>query len=378
MDFALSRDQQMLQDTAREFFLGRGLCQPARRVMAGEAAVIGETWRQMAEVGFLGVGVPAAYGGSELGPLSLVPILEEAGRAMAIGPLPEAVGFAAPVLAAAGSSSQRDRYLGGLATGGECISLALYEADGDPLAGDAELAAERVAGGYRLRGSKRLVPYASEATTLLVLARTSRDGPGRGLTLFAVDTRSAGVTISPMAALDQTRPLSQVDFRDVTVDDGARIGPEGAGFQLAEAGLRTLAEALAAMSVGGMQRCVEQSSEHAKTRVQFGHPIGRFQAIKHRIVDMWVDLETARSLSYYAAWALEEQAPDRATAVADAKAFTATAFVKVAADNIQNHGGMGFTWEADPHLYLKRAKSWENYAGSPRAHLEQVAASLGW
>ena len=373
MDFALSRDQQMLQSTAREFFLGRGLTQPARRVMAGEAAVVGETWRQMAEVGFLGVGVPAAYGGAELGPLSLVPILEEAGRALAVGPLPEALGFAAPVLAAAGSESQRDRYLGGLASGGECITLALYEGDGDPCAGDVELAADRVAGGYRLRGRKRLVPHAGEATTLLVLARTTRDAPGRGLTLFAVDAGAAVVT--PVAALDQSRPLYEVEFRETAAE---RVGPEGAGFPLFELGLQTMASALVAMSVGGMQRCLEMSAEHAKTRVQFGQPIGRFQAIKHRIVDMWVDLETARSLSHYAAWALEEHAADRVTAGADAKAFTGPAFVRCAAANIQNHGGMGFTWEADPHLFLKRAKAWEGYGGTAETHLERVAASLHW
>ncbi len=378
MDFALSRDQQMLQDTAREFFLSRGLVQPARQVMDGQPAVAGDLWHHLGEQGFLGVTVPSAYGGSELGTLSLHPILEEAGRAMAPGPLPEALGFAATVLAEAGSDRQKDRYLGGLSAGTECITLALYEDDGDPCAGDAALVAERGSAGYRLRGRKRLVPHADIATTLMVLARTSHGGPGQGLSLFAVPAKAPGVSISPLPALDQSRPLFAVELHDVEVGGDARIGPEDAGFPVAEAGFAAMAEAIAAMSVGGMQRCVDLSSEHAKTRVQFGHPIGRFQAIKHRIVDMWVDLETARSLSLYAAWTLEERAAERATAVADAKAFASQAFVRVAAANIQNHGGMGFTWEADPHLYLKRAKAWENYIGTPQAHLERVAASLGW
>jgi alkylation response protein AidB-like acyl-CoA dehydrogenase len=405
MDFALSEDQQMLQSTARDFFLSQGLTGPARRVMDGDTGAVGTLWRQMGELGFLGVTVPAAYGGSGLGALSLVPILEEAGRVVAPGPLPEAVGFAAAVLAEAGTDAQKERYLGGLAGGGEMISLAAYESDGDPVAGDADVAADRVAAGYRLRGRKRLVPHAAQASTLLVLARTGPGSAGRGLSLFAVDCRAPGVEISPMPALDQTRPLYQVDFRDVALDADARIGPEDDGFPLAEHGFRVMAEALAAMSVGGMQRCVDMSADHAKNRIAFGHPIGRFQAIKHRIVDMWVDLETARSLSYYAAWALEtarspalatvaapggealsryaaesleQGAGEHVTAVADAKAFAAQAFVRVAAANIQNHGGMGFTWEADPHLYLKRAKAWENYIGSPQTQLEIVATGLGW
>jgi alkylation response protein AidB-like acyl-CoA dehydrogenase len=406
MDFALSQDQQMLQSTARDFFLSQGLTAPARKVMEGETAAAEALWRQMGELGFLGVTVPADYGGSGLGVLSLVPILEEAGRVVAPGPLPEALGFAATVLAEAGSDAQKERYLGGLASGAEMISLAIYEADGDPVAGDCALAADRVAGGYRLRGRKRLVPHAAEASTLLVLARSGQGGPGSGLSLFAVDRRAAGLEIAPVPALDQSRPLYQVDFRDVAVGEDARIGPEDAGFALAERGFCVMAETLTAISVGGMQRCVDMSAEHAKNRIAFGHPIGRFQAIKHRIVDMWVDLETARSLSYYAAWALEtarapayagavaaesgsalsqhaaaaleEGGGEHVTAVADAKAFTSQAFVRVAASNIQNHGGMGFTWEADPHLYLKRAKSWENYIGSPQAQLEIVASGLGW
>ncbi len=404
MDFALSQDQQMLQSTAKDFFLSQGGTAAARKVMAGETAAVGQLWRQMGELGFLGVTVPAEYGGSGLGALSLVPILEEAGRVVSPGPLPESLGFAATVLAEAGSDAQKERYLGGLASGAEMISLAIYESDGDPIAGDAEVAAERVAGGYRLRGRKRLVPHAGEATTLLVLARTGQGGAGRGLSLFAVDCRAPGVEISPMPPLDQTRPLSQVDFRDVALGEDARIGPEDAGFAVADRGFLVTAETLTAISVGGMQRCVDMSTEHAKNRIAFGHPIGRFQAIKHRIVDMWVDLETARSLCYYAAWAmetartpafamaaetgsalsdaaaaaLENQTGEHVTAVADARAFTCQAYVRVAAANIQNHGGMGFTWEADPHLYLKRAKSWESYIGTPQAHLERVASSLGW
>jgi alkylation response protein AidB-like acyl-CoA dehydrogenase len=371
MDFALSQDQQMLQATAREFFQGRGLTAPARAVMAGELSVIGDLWRHMAELGFLGVTVPPAYGGAGQGMLSLVPILEEAGRALAPGPLPETLGFAVPVLAAFGSEGQRERYLGGLASGAECITVALYAA-GD---GEGGLVAERRGDGYRLRGSVHLVPHAAQSTTILVLAQAS---PGQGRSLFAVDATTPGLRLTPQAALDQTRPLYRVDFADVAVDAGARIGPEDGGAAVAEPGWLGLAEALTALAVGGMQRCVDMSAEHARTRVQFGQPIGRFQAIKHRVVDMWVDLETARSLSYYAAWSIEEGGADRVTAVADARAFASQAYVRVAAANIQNHGGMGFTWEADPHLYLKRAKSWENYAGSPAEHLEAVARSLGW
>lgn len=378
MNFALSDDQQMFQETARRFFADAGGTAVARRVMAGDPDAAPRLWRQMGELGFMALAVPTAYGGAGEGFLSLVPVLEEAGRVLAPGPLPETVGLVVPLLLAAGTDTQRERCLPGLASGRDAAAPALYEPGRDMFAGEMDCRAVRDGSGWRLWGEKHLVVHAEMATWLVVLARTGETGGAEDTTLFLVDRQAAGVSMRPERALDQTRPLWRVRFDGVAVTEDDRLGAAGAGRGLLEEALQSWAAALAAASVGGMERCVEMSAEHAKTRVQFGQPIGRFQAIKHRIVDMHVDLESARSLSYYAAWALEEGTPDRSVAVSNAKAFASEAYVRVANANIQNHGGMGFTWDADPHLYAKRAKAWAHYAGSAAEHLERVAAAEGW
>ncbi|MCL8208041.1 MAG: acyl-CoA dehydrogenase family protein [Actinomycetia bacterium] len=378
MHFALSDDQVMFQETARRFFADAGGTAVARRVMAGDREAAVRLWRQMGELGFMAIAVPTAYGGAGEGTLSLVPVLEEAGRVLAPGPLPETVGFAVPLLVRAGTPQQRERYLPGIASGQAAWTLALDEPGREAFAGEVGLSAVATGDGWRLTGEKHLVVHAEMATRLVVLARTHPGADGEGTALFLVDPRADGVTLAEERALDQTRPLWHVRFDGVAVADADRLGPDGAGWALVRTGYETLAAAVVAASVGGMERCVELSAEHAKTRVQFGQPIGRFQAIKHRIVDMQVDLESARSLSYYAAWALDEDAPDRAVAVSNAKAFVSEAYVRVAQANVQTHGGMGFTWDADPHLYVKRAKAWAPYAGSVGDHLERVAAAEGW
>lgn len=378
MDFSLSDDQLMLQQNARQFFTAQGGTQPARRAMEGDVASTRALWKQMAELGYPAITIAEAYGGAGEGFLSLVPVLEEAGRVLTPGPLAETVGFAVPLLTRLGTQAQKQRYLQGIADGAEIVTLAFYESSCDPFAGQATVTAERTAAGFRLNGQKVLVPNADLATALIVLARTTAGPAGEGLSLFIVDPKASGIQIRLQRPMDQTRPLFAVSFEQTEIGEEALIGPLDEGWTAAEEALRTLAVSLSVLSVGGMDACVEQSAEYAKTRVQFGQPIGRFQAVKHRIVDMKVDLETARSLTYYAAWALEEGSSDRYVAAADAKSFTAQAFVRVANANIQNHGGMGFTWEAEPHLYAKRAKAWENYIGSPEAHLDYIAAAQGW
>jgi alkylation response protein AidB-like acyl-CoA dehydrogenase len=378
VNFALSDDQQMFQETARRFFADAGGTAVARRVMAGDREAATRLWHQMGELGFMALAVPATYGGAGEGFLSLVPVLEEAGRVLAPGPLPETVGLVIPLLLAAGSDHQRQRYLPALASGREVAVPAFYEPGRDLLADDLTCRAVRDGSGWRLWGEKHLVVHGDMATWLVVSAQIDR-GEGKGPpAVFVVDARAPGVHMEPERPLDQTRPLWRIRFDGVAVTDEERLGPEEAGSTLLTDALEPWAAALTAASVGGMERCVEMSAEHAKTRVQFGQPIGRFQAIKHRIVDMYVDVESARSLSYYAAWAVEEGAPDRTVAVSNAKAFVSEAYVRVANANIQNHGGMGFTWDADPHLYAKRAKAWAHYGGSPAEHLERVAAAERW
>jgi alkylation response protein AidB-like acyl-CoA dehydrogenase len=178
--------------------------------------------------------------------------------------------------------------------------------------------------------------------------------------------------------IDETRQLAEITLENVKIRQEQLIGPLHKGWDVLQEGLLAVNAALASVMVGGMEAVVEMAAEYAKIREQFGQPIGRFQAIKHKIVDMKMDLETARSLAYYANWALESQAEDRVQAISSARLFAGEAFNRVAAHNIQIHGGIGFTEEIDCHLYVKRARFYENYLGSTQDYYEKAATALGW
>jgi alkylation response protein AidB-like acyl-CoA dehydrogenase len=378
MDFALNEEQVMFQQTTRQFLESKGDLTIPRDYMNGNKGVLEDLWNGLGNLGFMGINISENYGGLGLGALSLVPILEEMGRSVVPGPYPETVAFAVPLLETYGSEEQKQHYLPEIAAGKCKFSLALLEEGGELSPSSIQLKAEKRGNEYVLQGTKILVPYADSANSLIVPVRTSDSVQGGyGISLLLIDCQQENISIKELHSIDETRQLVNVTFNDVRVPNSQLLGPENEGWSLLEDGLNHLNAAFSSTMVGGIDRVVEMATEYAKTREQFGQPIGRFQAVKHRIVDMKLALESARSLSYYASWTVESNNPEMAEAVSMARSFISEAFIKTAGNNIQIHGGMGFTWEFDCHLFLKRARSLEHHLGSPEYHREVIADELG-
>jgi alkylation response protein AidB-like acyl-CoA dehydrogenase len=353
MQFGLNESQMMLRDSAREFFSGE--CTPAtvRSLIDTENAYEPKLWAHLAAQGYLGIIVGEQFGGVGLGVVELVLLMEEAGRALLPGPLFSTVAFAGAVLDACGSDAQKTRYLTPICRGEARATVALLEssASWDP----ADLAIA-VTGG-RVSGEKLFVPDAAAADLILVVGR---DG------VAVVEANGTGVSIAPHASMDATRKLYTVTLSNAPA--GALAHPEGLG-----RGLNVATTALAAELVGGMQRTLDLTVAYATARKQFGKAIGSFQAVQHQCADMYLETESSRSAAYYAAWALQEGAADAEEAVSIAKLYASDASRTVGNRGIQVHGGMGFTWENDLHLYYRRAKASETMLGDATYHRERLA-----
>jgi alkylation response protein AidB-like acyl-CoA dehydrogenase len=389
MNFDFTDEQLMLRQMTRELLAresATGGAAAVRRLMEQPEGYSEETWRQLAEVGLLGLPFPEAYGGQGLGMVELALVLEEMGRAAYPGPYFASVVLAGTAIMAGGSDEQKRRYLTGIAAGRTKASLALLE-DGvgwgpDAVGLAARQVAERGRPGYVLNGTKQLVPYAHVAGLLIVAARTAPAGDGqdaeRGITLFAVDRGTPGVDVRPQATIDLTNRVSEVTFRDVSVDGDRAIGAVGGGWPILESVLEHAAVGASAEMLGAARTALAMSVDYAKTREQFGQPIGTFQAIKHKCAEMLLEVEEAHGATYYASWALGAGAPDASLAASVAKAYVSEAARKVCGEAIQVHGGIGFTWEFDLHLYFKRAKHLEPLYGSADFHRERaLALTLG-
>jgi alkylation response protein AidB-like acyl-CoA dehydrogenase len=353
MQFGLSESQELLRDSARKFFVGECPIAEVRRLMETETAYDAALWAKLAEQGYTGIIFPEEFGGAGLGKVELALLLEEAGRALLPGPLFSTVALAGAVLDACASPEQKRRYLAPICRGAARSTVAFLEASASWNPVDLQLGA---ASG-RLTGEKLFVPDAGVADFIVVAARNG---------VFVVDTKSPGVNIKPMSGMDLTRKLYAVTFQNAP---GEKLGNEAG---LAKA-LDIATAALVAEMVGGMQRALDLSVEYAKTRKQFGKPIGMFQAVQHQCADMYLETESSRSAAYYAAWALQENAPDAAVAVSIAKMYASDASRTVGNRGIQVHGGMGFTWENDLHLYYRRAKASETMLGDATFHRERIA-----
>ena len=368
MDFSLSDEQLMIKDTTRKLLHSLGLTNIARKFMEGDTGVLFDTWKQIGDLEFVKINIPERYGGFAQGLLSLVPVFEELGRGLVPGPYPETLAFAVPLLEKYGGEEQKQKYFKEIASGEKLFTLALYETYSQSLY-DCSLQAERHGDRFVLNGVKTYVPYGEEAHCLIVPAKTSGER-GTGLSLFIVDPSETGLEFRRLNCVDKTMHLAEVTFRNAAVPVGNLLGAENEGAALLQEGFLYLNAAICAMMVGGMERLVELCVEYANQRIQFGEPIGRFQAVKHKIVDMKVELEGARSLTYYAAMSLDERLEYSFLSVGSARSFTTESFIQAATKSIDIFGGMGFTWEIDCHLYLKRARAWENYIGSPDDYRE--------
>jgi alkylation response protein AidB-like acyl-CoA dehydrogenase len=353
MQFGLSESQQILKDTARVFFTGESPMAAVRKAMETETAHDAGLWTRLAEQGFTGIIVPEEHGGMGLGKVELILLMEEAGYALLPGPFFSTVALACPVIEALGTAAQKKKYLDRIAAGQARSTLALVETGGSWDASGLELSAT----GDKLTGTKLFVTDAAAADFMVVVARHG---------VFMVETKAPGLRIQPMKGMDLTRKIYSVEFSGTP---GEKL--EGSGGL--ERALDVATAALCAEMVGGMQRVLETTVAYAKTRKQFGKPIGIFQAVQHLCADMYLETESSRSAAYYAAWALEENAPDAANAVSVAKMYASDACRKVGNRGIQVHGGMGFTWENDIHLYYRRAKASETMLGDATFHRERIA-----
>lgn len=373
MDITLTDEQQRMQESAREFLESEGGMELARRRMDGDTEVVDELWSAFAELDYTAITVPLEHDGFGEGMVYLLVLLEEIGRFLAPGPLPETTAFAVPLLTELGTEAQRDRYLPAIANGELSFSFALYDDESKPLPESLRSTAERLDGGaYRLDGTKTLVPYGGEVDRVVVAART-RDSTGYdGLSLFVVDPNESAVEARELDSLDRTRPMYELSFDELTVDESQRLGSAHIGGNALRDAIDRYTLARCAMLVGAADRAVDLSAEYGSERHQYGQPIGRFQAVKHRIVDMWIDMESTRSLVYYAAWAVDADEPDASSAISSTKAYAADRLHRAFGDDIWNHGGMGYTWDHDGHIYLKHAKALRNFLGSPEEHRDRL------
>ena len=374
MDFAFSEEQEMLRRSAREFLAKECGPKVVRRLMETEDGYDAALWKKIADLGWTALGIPEEYGGVGTF-LDLVVVLEEAGRALLPGPFFSTMGLAVPVLIEAGTQAQKKEALTAIAEGSARATVAFTEPSGRWDAAGVALKAERSGGGWRLDGVKLFVPDAHVADYIAVVARTRGEGE-EGLSLFLIKGRPHGMTVKPLETMDMTRRWWELRFDGVQLDGDALMGAPDKAWPGLKRALEWSTAALCAEMVGGVQKVLETSTEYAKTRQQFGKPIGIYQAVSHKIADMLVLSESGRSATYYAAWAVDADAPDRSVAASMAKAYVSDAYRKVAGDGIQVHGGIGFTWEHDMHLYFKRAKSSEVTLGDATYHRELVAQAL--
>ncbi len=374
MNFGFTEEQDHLRKTARDFLTEHASMKRVREVMEdAEATYDAALWRKMAELGWHGLAFPEATGGAELTLIEQCIVLEELGRVLAPTPyLPTAI--AADAILQIGGEEQQATWLPRIATGEVKATLALTEEAGD--APDTlSLEAKRQEDGFSLTGRKLFVPDAAAADLFVVVARTGGEGE-KGLAAFLVPAGVAGVSVEPMRSMDLLRPLSIVGFENVALPASSLLGANPDAGSALERVLDRARVRICAESVGAAERCLEASVQYAKQRVQFGKPIGDNQAIKHNCADMLFAVESSKSITYYAAWAAEESEGEAALTAAMAKSYVSEAFRDVSAENIQIHGGVGFTWEYDCHLFFKRAKSDETWLGDSLVHRERVARLL--
>ncbi len=370
MNFAFSDEQEELRAAVRRFLTEKSPETEVRRLMDTTEGYDPAVWSQMADqLGLQSLTIPEEFGGSGFSYVELIVVLEEMGAALLCAPFFSTVALAANALLTSGDVDAKKNYLPGIASGETIATLAITEDNGKWDFSGIECAAQPKGDRWALDGHKMFVLDGHVADLVIVAART-----GNGVTLFAVDGDAAGLTRTPLPTMDQTRKQARLEFSGTPA---TLIGTEGG----AEPGLsKTLdlaAVALAAEQVGGAQHVLDASVEYAKTRIQFGRPIGSFQAIKHKCADMLLEVESAKSAAYYAGWAAAEDSDELPVVASLAKSYCSEAYFHAAAENIQIHGGIGFTWEHPAHLYFKRAKSSELLLGDPSYHRELLAQRIG-
>jgi alkylation response protein AidB-like acyl-CoA dehydrogenase len=374
MNFGFSDEQELLRGTARKFLDNECPSAFVRQRMEEPAGVTDAFWAKLAEQGWLGLVYPEADGGSGLGFVDLTVVMEEMGRVVMPGPYFSTVLLGGLTILESGSPEQKKAWIGRIATGEAKAALAWTEPNARWDAAGVTATAKPVGDEWVLSGTKLFVLDAHIADVVVVAARTGEGSrPEHGVSLFLVPRGAAGLEVKLLPTMDQTRKLCEVQLRDVRVPRAALLGSQDGGWAPLARVIERATVALCAEMCGGAQKVLDMTTEYAKIRVAFGRPIGAYQGVKHKLADMLVHVENAKSLTYYAAWAVDENAPDAALAASMAKAYCSDAYRTVSGHGIQLHGGIGFTWEHDMHLYFKRAKSSEVTFGDATYHRERVA-----
>ncbi len=368
MDISFTTEHEQLRQTVRRFLENESNEQTVRKLMETERGYDAKTWERMAsELSLLGLIIPEQHGGAGLGPVELAIVMEEMGRVLFCGPYLSTAVLGAAALLHAADDASKAKLLSAIASGKAIATLAFVEEHGRWDAASIAMRAARDGSKWKLSGVKDYVLDGAIADIVLVAARTDN-----GVGLFQADGKFERASLP---TLDLTRKLARLSFSETPAILLSGSGDATAAIRHV---LAVAASMLAAEQVGGAQRCLELSTEYAKTRLQFGRPIGSFQAIKHKCADMLVETEFARSAAYNAAFAAADNDDAQLQSAAQiARSYCSEAFFRAAAENIQIHGGMGFTWEASAHLYFKRARASSIMFGDPIEERQKLSASLG-
>ncbi len=369
MDFGLSEEQQQLKASAREFLADKCSTAAVRKAMASDDGRAPELEREIVKLGWTGLIVPEKFGGAGLGMLDMAVILEEQGYAAMPGPFLFSAALAADALAHGGSGGLDAKWLAAIAAGSAIGTVAIVEGDDSLSPADFATVARKDGAAARISGVKMFVPYANVADFIVVAAR---GGDASDAELYVVETKAAGVKVLALTNLDLTRRVARVEF------DGATATPLAGGAKAYSRMLDIGAVAIAADSLGGIERALDMAVDYSKVREQFGKPIGSFQALKHAAAEIVSELEPGRALVWYAAHAQDAAHESASRAAAMAKARLCDVYMRGADRAVLMHGGIGFTWEHDIHLWFKRARFNESYFGSPAYHRERVAQLGGY
>jgi alkylation response protein AidB-like acyl-CoA dehydrogenase len=360
MNLEFSDEQKLVQKTARGYLTEHATLAVCRQVLESGEPYSKDLWKGMCELGWLGAAIPEAYGGSGFGYLELVLIAQELGRALAPVPFTSSIYLAAEAILAAGDERQKKVYLRELASGQRIGTFALAEGPGDFDPANAET----VFDGSTVTGTKLPVPDGDSADLAVVVARE-----GASVSLVLVDLHQAGVKTTRLAAFDPSRPQAKLELRAA---QGERLGARGDGARLASAILDRAAVLLGYEQIGGAERALDLTRSYTMSRFAFGRPIASFQALKHRMVEVFAQTELALSNAYWAAWALTSESDELPVAAAALRVAASDAFTLASEELIQMHGGVGYTWEYDCHLFYRRARALASAIGSPsewRDHL---------
>jgi alkylation response protein AidB-like acyl-CoA dehydrogenase len=373
MNFGFNDEQELLRSTARKFFENECASETVRRLMDTPEGMTPELWGKLAEQGWLGLIFPEAYDGMGLGFVDLTVLMEEMGRAVVPGPYFSTVLLGGLAILETGSEAQKKEWLPRIAGGQKRVTLAWVEPSAILGAAGVTLEAKSGGGTYTLTGTKLFVPDAHTADAIVVAARSGAGKTEDGVSLFLVPRDARGVEVKLLPTMDQTRKLCEVTLSGVSLGAEALMGEAGKGWAPLARVLDRACVALCAEMCGGAQKVLDMTVEYAKIRQAFGKPIGSYQGVKHKAADMLVEVENSKSITYYSAWAMDDGTSEGPLAVSMAKAYVSDAYRRVSAAGIQLHGGIGFTWEHDLHLYFKRAKGSEFTFGDATYHRERVA-----